>query len=62
MNIVIIMSGGVGQRFGAAIPKQYNLIAGRPVIDYVVDACDDISAKKLIIKKRKTAINLLLFF
>ena len=38
MNIVIIMSGGVGQRFGAVIPKQYNLIAGRPVIDYVVDA------------------------
>lgn len=38
MNIVIIMSGGVGARFGAAIPKQYNLIAGRPVIDYVVDA------------------------
>lgn len=38
MNIVIIMSGGVGARFGAVIPKQYNLIAGRPVIDYVIDA------------------------
>lgn len=38
MNIVIIMSGGVGTRFGAAIPKQYNLIAGKPVIDYVIDA------------------------
>lgn len=40
MNIVIVMSGGVGSRFGAAIPKQYNLIAGRPVIDYVLDAVE----------------------
>lgn len=40
MNIVMIMSGGVGARFGAPIPKQYNLIAGRPVIDYVIDAAE----------------------
>lgn len=38
MNAVIIMSGGVGKRFGSMIPKQYNLIGGQPVIDYVVDA------------------------
>ena len=38
MNIVMIMSGGVGRRFGSLIPKQYSLIAGRPVIDYVIDA------------------------
>lgn len=38
MNIVILLSGGVGKRFGATIPKQYNMIAGRPVIDYVIDA------------------------
>ena len=41
MNIVIIMSGGVGARFGATIPKQYNLIAGKPVIDYVIDAVQE---------------------
>lgn len=40
MNIVIVMSGGVGARFGAMIPKQYNLICGRPVIDYVLDAVE----------------------
>ena len=40
MNIVIVMSGGVGARFGAVIPKQYNLIAGRPVIEYVLDAVE----------------------
>ncbi len=38
MNIIIIMSGGVGRRFSADIPKQYCHLAGRPVIDYVIDA------------------------
>ncbi|MBQ8209829.1 MAG: 2-C-methyl-D-erythritol 4-phosphate cytidylyltransferase [Clostridia bacterium] len=38
MNIIIIMSGGVGNRFGADRPKQYCHLNGRPVIDYVVDA------------------------
>ena len=38
MNIIIIMSGGVGNRFGANIPKQYCHLRGRPVIDYVIDA------------------------
>lgn len=37
MNIVMIMSGGVGKRFGADIPKQYTKLKGRPVIDYVID-------------------------
>jgi 2-C-methyl-D-erythritol 4-phosphate cytidylyltransferase len=37
MNIIMIMSGGVGHRFGAEIPKQYTLLKGRPVIDYVID-------------------------
>lgn len=39
MNIAMIMSGGVGKRFGSVIPKQYNLINGRPVIDYVIESC-----------------------
>lgn len=38
MNIVLVMSGGEGTRFGAEIPKQYNMISGKPVIDYVIDA------------------------
>lgn len=37
-NIGIILSGGVGNRFGATIPKQYQLINGKQVIAYVVDA------------------------
>lgn len=38
-NIIMIMSAGVGSRFGADCPKQYTYMNGRPVIDYVFDAC-----------------------
>ena len=37
MNIAIILSGGVGNRFGSKIPKQYLDLCGKPVIDYVLD-------------------------
>lgn len=39
MNISLILSGGVGKRFGSVIPKQYCLINNKPVIDYVLEAC-----------------------
>lgn len=35
----MITSGGVGQRFGAGMPKQYVEIDGRQVIGYVIEAC-----------------------
>lgn len=38
MNIIMILSGGTGKRFGSVVPKQYNIVLGRPVIDYVIDA------------------------
>ena len=34
MNIAIILSGGVGTRMGASIPKQYIEVCGKPVIYY----------------------------
>lgn len=37
MNAILILSGGVGKRFGAPIPKQYLDLCGKPVIDYSVD-------------------------
>lgn len=37
MNVVMIMSGGVGKRFGGNIPKQYMKIDGKAVIDYVIE-------------------------
>ena len=38
-NVIMITAGGVGRRFGASTPKQYLLLNGRPVIEYVIDAC-----------------------
>ena len=38
MNIGVILSGGSGSRFGSDIPKQYCLLAGKPVIQYISDA------------------------
>ncbi len=37
MNIAMILSGGVGKRFGAETPKQYQNLLGKPVVEYVVD-------------------------
>lgn len=38
MQVALILGGGIGKRFGTALPKQYNSIAGKPIIDYVIDA------------------------
>lgn len=38
-NIIMITAGGIGQRFGANIPKQYLPLNGKPVISYVIEAC-----------------------
>ena len=38
-NIIMITAGGVGERFGASVPKQYVEIGGRKVISYVIEAC-----------------------
>lgn len=39
-NIIMITAGGVGQRFRANIPKQYLQLNGKPVISYVIEACE----------------------
>jgi len=36
--IAIVPSGGSGSRFGAPLPKQYSVIAGRKVIDHTLAA------------------------
>lgn len=38
-NIIMITAGGIGERFGGNIPKQFIDMHGRPVIAYVIDAC-----------------------
>ncbi len=41
MNAALILSGGKGVRFGSALPKQYHKIAGKPVIEYVLNAAEN---------------------
>lgn len=37
MNIAIIIAGGVGNRLGASIPKQFVEVLGKPVIVYTME-------------------------
>ena len=37
MNVALILAGGVGQRMGAAIPKQFIKIQGKPIIAYTLE-------------------------
>lgn len=37
MNIALILSGGAGSRVGAAIPKQYIEVQGKPIIAYCLE-------------------------
>lgn len=38
MNILLIMMGGKGIRFGADIPKQYTIVNGHPVFSYIAES------------------------
>lgn len=38
MNIITILASGVGNRYGADIPKQFTMIKGKMLIEYVIDA------------------------
>ena len=49
MNAVCILAGGVGNRFGSPVPKQYHLINGRPVIEYVINAALKSDADEIIV-------------
>ena len=37
MNYVIIIAGGVGNRFGSPVPKQFVEVLGKPVIAYTME-------------------------
>ena len=51
MNFVILMAGGVGNRVGAGIPKQFVNVLGKPVIAYTMQKlqqCSDVDAIELV--------------
>lgn len=59
-NLILVMSGGVGERFGGNCPKQYNIINGRMVIDYVIDACrNSLYSDQIVIVARDEYVQLL---
>lgn len=37
MNIAVILAGGVGNRLGAGIPKQFVQILGKPILSYTIE-------------------------
>ncbi len=37
MNVAVILAGGVGNRVGAGIPKQFIKVLGKPVIAYTIE-------------------------
>ena len=57
-NIAIILSGGVGKRFGREIPKQYLEIDDKPCIDYVIEAAmNSKNIDKIVVVMDKKYIN-----
>ncbi len=38
MNIVVILSGGVGKRFASNVPKQYTKVCNKEIISFAIDA------------------------
>lgn len=37
MNVALVLAGGTGTRLGAAVPKQYIEVDGKPIISYCMD-------------------------
>lgn len=48
-NITVIVAGGSGTRFGAALPKQFLLLAGRPVLMHTIEAFADLSDEIVLV-------------
>ena len=41
MNVALILAGGVGNRVGAGIPKQFIEVCGKPVLAYTIEAFEN---------------------
>lgn len=49
INIVVILANGTGNRFGSDIPKQFHIINGKMVIEYVIEAIERSATEKIVI-------------
>ena len=43
MNLAVVLSGGTGTRMGLEIPKQYQVIAGKPVIVHTLEQFEQLT-------------------
>lgn len=43
-NVAVVLAGGSGQRFGAALPKQFLPLAGKKVIEHSISAFEQCAA------------------
>lgn len=48
-SIAVVLAAGVGTRFGADLPKQYNKINGKMVISYVIEALKKTKINEIIV-------------
>ncbi len=58
MNILLLMMGGSGTRFGADVPKQYILVKDKPIFSYILKGyqeCDFID--KIVVVSHKDWID-----
>ena len=54
MNVLLLMMGGSGTRFGADIPKQYILVEDKPIFSYILKKYDEMAAiDKIVIVSHK---------
>ena len=44
INVAVVLAGGSGQRFGAALPKQFLPLAGKTVIEHSISAFEQCAA------------------
>ena len=59
MNVFLLLSGGVGSRFGASIPKQYVNLNGKPIIEYVLaSALNSNLTDKIVVVMDKNFIDI----
>ena len=46
---IIVLAGGIGERLGQPIPKQYVLLGGKPIIVHVLDKLEELDGISRVI-------------
>ena len=49
VSAAVILAAGKGTRMDSDLPKVMHLVAGRPILDWVVDAAEDAGVKRIVL-------------